>query len=83
MEGDFIVYVGLLRFPLILNTNCLILTHIYVITGTDHVPMMYRSQKKKTSFCHKKHRHVVSPELDPKYSMTLDMLLNQLEKQFK
>lgn len=41
------------------------------------------ARKKKTSFCHNKHRHVVSPELEPKYSMTLDMLLNQLEKQFK
>lgn len=45
-KGDFIIYVGLLIFPFILNTNCLILTNIYVITGTDHVLMMYRSQTK-------------------------------------
>lgn len=45
-EGDFIVYVGLLRFSLILNTNCLILTNIYIITGTDHVLMTCRSQTK-------------------------------------
>lgn len=39
--------------------------------------------RKKKSLCHNKHRHIVSPELDPKYTKTLDMLLNKLEKQFK